>query len=82
MSDSVRIGSADTGYLYCDVVDIPSTYAYMGIYATPDECFADIKEDILESCRKREYSDAETEKVLRHYRVRLDLYPGEWKLDA
>ena len=52
---------------------------YQDQYNSPGECYNDIKEDIQNDCKEREYTEAETEKVLNHYQILLSNSAGEWK---
>lgn len=72
----VRINYAN-GYLHCNVSDNSSEY--LDLYDSSEECFADIKQDILDECAKRNYNKEETQAVLDHYEIKLNNAAGTWE---
>lgn len=55
------------GYLYCSVDCQVSNYR--DIYDSSEECIEDIKDEILEDCKQREYNEYQTDAALRHYSI-------------
>lgn len=55
------------GYLYCDVDANPANYK--DVYSSGTECFEDITDNIVDSCRKNDFTIEEAEAVLSHYEI-------------
>jgi hypothetical protein len=72
-----RINNGKDSYLYCSVDCEVANYQDM--YDSSEECFDDIKGDIIEDCKERGYNDNETQKVLAHYSITFSNSSVEWK---
>lgn len=72
-----RINNGKDSYLYCSVDCEVSNYR--DSYNSSEECFNEIKSDIISDCEFRNYSESETNKVLDHYEILLNNANGEWK---
>ena len=71
-----RINVADDHILYCPVSDNASEWA--DIYENSEECYNDLATTIEDYCKQREYNEIETERVLNHYRIKIENWPGNW----
>lgn len=60
-----KINNGKNSYLYCSVDCQVSNYA--DDYANGEECFADIRQEIIDDCTTSEYTEQETNKVLSYY---------------
>lgn len=70
----VRINNGKNSYLYCSVSDNASDWS--DAYDSSEECYEDIREDIIDSCKQRGYTDTETKTVLSHYEIYLSNWGG------
>lgn len=75
MSERIQIGKDE--YIFCD---IPLTIrTYQCIYDSAEECFNDIKEEIIYDCIDRGYTVDEATKILAHYEIALNNANGIWE---
>lgn len=75
MSERIQIGKDE--YIYCDVPLAIGTYQCM--YDSSEECFNDIRNNILVDCIDRNYNVNEIKRVLNHYEIALNNANGKWE---
>ena len=54
----------DDGHLYCSIDDIKERAAY---YKNAVDMYADLEQDIVDECTKKNYNEQETKTILDHY---------------
>ena len=72
-----QINNGKDSYLHCSVDCEVSNY--QDKYNSSEECFRDLKDEIVEDCEEREYNIEETEKVLSHYEILINNANGKWE---
>lgn len=78
MEAKINVGKGgNEDYLYCSVDIQVSNYQEM--YDSSEECFDDLKPEIIEDCKKRGYSEEETQSVLSFYQIKFSNAQGVWE---
>lgn len=72
-----KISDGKGGFLYCSVDCNPSYYNTL--YNSSEECFEDIKCEIIQDVEEMGYNEHEKERVLNHYEITLNMSNVEWK---
>lgn len=72
-----KIYNGKDNFLYCSIDSDPSNY--MDGYDSSEECIDDIKQDIIDDCKLRNYTEEEIKTVVSHYEIVFNNTNFEWK---